>query len=298
MGYYHVVVQSYYGKNILPDEDSCLRYLEIAKRAFQKYHIGWLAYAVMPTHIHLLVEVAAEEELTVLRKARRNITLGYTTYARKERPELLGREKRIFHPTATVKALPTLHDVKQVIRYLHLNPLRKALETTLGESIRSSYSAILAVWEPQDLQNPFNRFWDLESIRDALAIGAVERLFGKNQNEQKQAFLSFHAQPVPEAAQQEPGELIKMKERKKGMFQKAELILKTYFMKNYAFGRRDYNEASRESFLHWLNRRGNPHKAELVLLLRKNTKLTAHEIATFLHIGDTTVKRIVASGKG
>lgn len=310
MRYYHVIAQSYYGREILPEEDDCLEYLMIARRAFQKYDIHWMGYAVMPTHVHLLVGVNAAENGTVngtaeandgddksalltLQKARRKITFAYTTYMRKKRPELLGKENRIFHPKVTVKSLSTLHDVKRVICYIHLNPLRKGLETTVGESIRSSYNAILATWEPQDMENLFNRFWELNEIRDALAIGEIGRAFGKNRNEQKRNFLSSHSQPVSESTWQDVMESAQMVASKKDMLEKAERIVKTYFMKNYSFGKREFTEENRELFLRWLNRRGNPHKEELVLFLRKNTRLTAHEIAVLLHIGDSTVRRIV-----
>lgn len=296
MGYYHVVVQSCYGKDVFTEEEDCLIYLGMVRDAFQKYKINWLAYAVMPTHVHLLVEIG-ENALATLQKARRKITFAFNTYARKQKPKLLGKENKIFHPNVTIKMPQTLHDVQQVIRYIHLNPLRKGLETTLGASIRTSYSIVLALWEPQNTENPFNHFFDLQDIRDAIAIETVERAFGKNRNEQKRNFLSFHAQPVPEAVPEDPTELLQIRVKKKEALEKAERILITYFMKYYSFERRTYNEDSRDSFLRWLNRKGNPHKTELILLLRKNTSLTAHEIAVLLHMGDTTVKKIVAEHK-
>lgn len=284
MEYYHVITQSYGGKNIFPTEADCLVYLQLVKGACQKYDVQWLAYAVMPTHTHLVVAVA-NGNVTHLKHMRYKVACGYAAYFRKVHPEICRGEKHIFHRKNQVKILQTPYDVKQEIRYAHLNPLRKNLETLPGQTIRSSYSAVLSFWEKDAPENPFNRFIELQEIRDALALEEVSRFFGRNRNEQKASFLSFHQAPLQEDLPLEkvtPDKLVK-----------AEELLRTYFAETYVFQGKDYNVGNRQAFLYWLNRRGNKRRTALVLQLRRQTAMRTHEIAIFLNTSDSTIKRIL-----
>lgn len=202
MKYYHIITQSYRGKNILPEIDDCVAYLQLTAKSFQHYQVLWLAYAVMPTHIHLCVAMPSDDDAEnrlVLAKARRKIACGYTAYARKQHPEWFWWEARIFEKRNTLKFLQTPYDVRQLIRYIHLNPLRKELEDTPGETVRSSHQAILALWDSLDPQNPFNCFAELQKVRNAMAAETFFALFGRNRNEQKQRYLALLAQPLTDA---------------------------------------------------------------------------------------------------
>lgn len=276
MEYYHVITQSYAGKTIIRDDEDCLFYLQTVKMAFQKYGIRWLAYAAMPTHTHLGVY----GDLENLAKARRNISYTYGVYVRKKYPEL----RRVFEEKKQVKLLQTQYDVKKLIRYANLNPMEKQLESVVGESLRSSYSAILARWNPKDAQNPFNHYVELREIRDAIAIEDVNWAFGRNINEQKQEFFSFHA--AFDATEQNENAT-------DSRFQKADKILADCFYSIHSFRGKKFDDEGRKGFLFWLNRRGNPAKTKIVLMLAQEARLKANEIAVFLNAGETTVRRIL-----
>lgn len=276
MEYYHVITQSYAGKTIIRDDEDCLFYLQTVKKAFQKYGIRWLAYAAMPTHTHLGVY----GDLENLAKARRNISYTYGVYVRKKYPEL----HRVFEEKNQVKLLQKQFDVKKLIRYANLNPMEKQLESVVGESIRSSYSAILARWNPKDLKNPYNRYVELQEIRDAIAIEDVNWAFGRNINEQKQEFFNFHA--AFDAAKHNENVA-------NPRVQNAEKILEDCFYSIHSFRGKKFDDKGRQGFLFWLNRRGNPAKTKIVLMLAEEAQLKANEIAVFLNAGETTVRRIL-----
>ena len=103
MEFYHVIIQSHAGKNILRDEDDCLFFLQTTKCAFEKYNIRWLAYAVMPTHIH----IGAYGDLSLLKKARHNICYTYGVFARKKYPEFTAGRRLVFKEENEIKFLQT-----------------------------------------------------------------------------------------------------------------------------------------------------------------------------------------------
>lgn len=281
MNYYHVITRSHGEKFIFRDEADCLFYLHAVKDACTQYQIFWLTYAVMPTHTHLLW-VGRLDNIT---KARRKISYSYSVYARKKYPELFYEQKKVIRVKNQVKWMQTSYDIKNVIRYIHLNPMEKDLETTLGASIRSSYSAVLARWEPENTQNPFNYFFELQEIRDALAFEPLCRIFGKNSNAQKQAFLSFHQEKLPATSEALPDLTGNMKT--------ANAIIYETFCKVRYYNGKPFDAKNREDFLLSLNRRSNPFKASLVLRLSQEAHLSGRAIADFLHMGHSTVKDIL-----
>lgn len=287
MKYYHVITQSYKGKNVFPTEEDCLVYLQLVKAACHQYDVAWISYAVMPTHTHLILAVD-QNAVARLTKARHKITCGYVAYARKKFPELCAGDNRIFCRKNTAKVLQTAYDVKTCICYLHRNPLNKALETTIGETVRSSYCAMLSLLEPENQENPFLRFIELREIRDGLALEDACRFFGRNRNEQRQVFLSSHATALQEGL---PTATVGMDQ---ALVQKAESILQNTFLQVHAFGGKPFDAENRQAFLYWINRRGNVYRTSIILQLHDNLSLSTRDIATLLNTSSTTVKRIIS----
>lgn len=327
MKYYHIITQSYRGKNILPEPEDCVAYLHLVAKSFQQYHVLWLGYAMMPNHIHLCAAMPSDDEennILILRKARRKVACGYIAHARKQHPELFFKEPRIFEKYNQVKFLQTPYDVRNLIRYIHLNPLRKDLENVPGETIRCSHQAILSLWEPQDSQNPFNCFAELQRVRNSLAAEEFFRLFGRNRNEQKQNYLSLLSQPLTDEqatqlnaqaqgqAQGQAGVAANARAggktstranaqtrlEKETELRKAEQVLRAYFSQHYAFQGKEFTTESRQAFLRWLNRpKNSAHKRAVVTYIAKRTSLSSREIAEVLNVGWSTVKNILKGQK-
>lgn len=281
MKYYHVITRAHGEKTIFKDDADCLFYLRAVKDACEKYEIRWLAYAVMPTHTHLLWGGNLEN----ITKARRKISYSYSIYIRKKYPELFCVQKKVIRAKNKVKWLQTNYDIKNEMRYIHLNPIEKNLETTLGASLRGSYNAVLSFWEPNNTQNPFNYFFALQEIRDALSTQAICRIFGNNSNAQKQFFLSFHQEKL--AVKEDSLPVLT------GELKTAEKIVYEFFCKSRYYGTKTFDARNREDFLLSLSRRNNPIKALLICRISQETNLSTRAIADFLHIGHSTVKDIL-----
>lgn len=285
MKYYHVITRAHGEKTIFKDDADCLFYLHAVKDACKKYEIRWLAYAVMPTHTHLLWG----GDLENITKARRKISYSYAVYARKKYPNLFSVQKKVIRAKNKVKWLQTNYDIKNEMRYIHLNPIEKNLETTLGASIRGSYNAVLSFWEPDNTQNPFNYFFALQEIRDALSTQSICRIFGNNSNAQKQFFLSFHQEKRSIKEESRPAFT--------GSLKIADDIVHDFFCKSRYYGKKTFDAKNREDFLLSLNRRNNPFKTPLICRISQETHLSTRAIADFLHIGHSTVKDILRKAK-
>lgn len=307
MQVFHVIFRSYFGKILFHEREDYLAYLRFVKRACEKYEMGWLAYALMPNHIHLVLRGDGEK----LPHVRYNISSGYAAYYRKKYASLCGRKDLVFQPRNTTKWLQAGNDLKQVLRYVNRNPITGGLEQVLGESCNSSYNGILAARDPDNMKNPFNACDELREIRDALDAESVYRVFGRSHSEQWQNFIAFHQVAAPEpmlsadstgaagavTGRAGQGTTAKAKGSMKRVsdLQKAETILKQYFSKRHSFYGKAFNEKNRQAFLKWLGRRGNSTKTQLVLALAAETSLSSREIAELLKIGHSTVHNIVKS---
>lgn len=279
MNYYHVITRSYGEKSIFNDEEDCLFYLKAVKDACEQYQLAWLAYAVMPTHTHLIWG----GELEHIIKARRKISCRYSIYARQKYAYLFLEKKKVIRPNNSIKWLQTAYDIKNTICYIHLNPIRKNLEGSLGESIRGSYLAPFSVWEPNNRKNPFCYFFALEELRETLALQSVCKLFGHNGNAQKQSYLSWHQKTLAEQVPETPA----------GNLKKADAIVHEFFERTRFYKGKPYDAKNREAFLLSLNRRNHPYKSQLVCRISQETGLSTGAIADFLHMGRTTVKNIL-----
>lgn len=292
MQYFHVIFKSRNDKTIFHKEADYVIYLQQVKRACEKYAVAWLAYAIMSNHIHLVL-CGDQDKLPHLRY---NISSGYAAYYRRSYPCYSAPGEPVFCSHNTTKWLQANNDLRQGIRYVNRNPIEKALECELGDSICSSYSALLAARRPDDQNNPFNLYEELREIRDALNADMVFRAFGKNHSEQWQHFIAFHKISAPDISVSKNAS--QQQKQLDVDWQRAELILKQHFSTRYSYSKKEYNEKNRQEFLGWLGKRGNPAKANLVHRLLAETQLSCRQIAAFLQLGHSTVQNIINQVKG
>ena len=256
-----------------------MAYLHMVARACEKYAVCWLAYALMSNHIHLVLRC----ESSALRDVRYNISSGYAAYYRRTYPQYSAPGEPVFRSHNTTKWLQAGNDLRQALRYVHRNLIEKGMESSLGENPRTSYRLLLSTRMSVSLYDEFL------GIRDALEADLVFRAFGKNREEQLQNFIAFHkgsgetAVAMPAIADE---------------LCVAETILRQCFSRRYTFSAREYNDKNRQAFLSWLGGRGNTLKEELVLQLAAETSLSGRQIAEFLQLGETTVKKILRRAHG
>jgi REP element-mobilizing transposase RayT len=117
--FYHVIARGNQRQNIFLDEKDYQRYLSYLSDYKTRYEFHVYAYALMRNHVHLLIEV----EATPLSKIMQALQFRYTRYFNTR----YGKEGHLFQ--GRYKAILCDKDayLLELIRYIHLNPIRSNL---------------------------------------------------------------------------------------------------------------------------------------------------------------------------
>ena len=167
-GLYHVIVRGNQGNRAFLDRDDHLKCLQFLARALAEEGVTPYAYCLMPDHIHLLPEQTGDQALA---KVMRRFLSGYTRYFN-------GRHQKsgnLFtrHQAVLVEKETYLRDL---VRYILLNPVRSGLVKTPGEYPWTCYGAYAGTRSVGPVRPP---------VETAL------RLFGNNPRASRQAFRDF-----------------------------------------------------------------------------------------------------------
>ena len=134
-GLYHVMLRGNNGKNIFFDNTD-QEYLEkLAAEGVKRFDHKILAYCWMSNHIHLAIEVNKIH----LSKIIQNLSFRYTRYINK-------KKKQVGHLfQGRYKAILVEKDnyLLELIRYIHLNPVRANLVNKLSDYKWSSHNLYL-----------------------------------------------------------------------------------------------------------------------------------------------------------
>jgi putative transposase len=116
---YHVMCRGNQGQSIFKDDFDRERYLEFLKESQKRFGFRLYAYVLMGNHVHHLIEIGQ----TPLSKVMQNILFRYTRYwnhRNKKTGHLFqGRYKAILCAKESY--------LLELIRYLHLNPVRSKI---------------------------------------------------------------------------------------------------------------------------------------------------------------------------
>ena len=133
---YHVMARGNQGQAIFTDDSDRRRYLEILQESQKRYNYLVYAYVLMGNHIHHLVQIGQ----TPLAKVMQNILFRYTRYWN-------AKHKKTGHLfQGRYKAILCDKDnyLLELIRYLHLNPVRSKIVQDPARYPWSSHAAYLA----------------------------------------------------------------------------------------------------------------------------------------------------------
>ncbi len=132
---YHVMSRGNQGQSIFNDDGDRERYLNLLTESQKRFGYHLHAYVLMENHIHHLIEIGQ----TPLSKVMQNLLFRYTGYwnrRHKKRGHLFqGRYKAILCDEESY--------LLELIRYLHLNPVRSKIVGDPGEYAWSSHGAYL-----------------------------------------------------------------------------------------------------------------------------------------------------------
>ncbi|MFQ6109602.1 MAG: transposase [Candidatus Aminicenantales bacterium] len=117
--FYHTIARGNNKQETFRDDQDYRIYISRLKQYEQRYRFILYAYALMPNHIHLIIETGAQP----LSKIMQGLQLSYTLYFHKKHSTVghlfQARYKTILCQRETY--------LLELVRYIHLNPVRSAL---------------------------------------------------------------------------------------------------------------------------------------------------------------------------
>ena len=138
---YHVVIRGNNRAPIFSDDRDRRRYLELLVRYKQRFKYLLHAYALMPNHVHLILEPAPG---TTISRIMQCVSIAYTKFFNK-RHERVGH---VFQGRFRSRLIEQDLYLLAASRYVHLNPVRAKLVSHPGAFPWSSYRAYQE--DPQD----------------------------------------------------------------------------------------------------------------------------------------------------
>ncbi|MBU2514192.1 transposase [bacterium] len=163
---YHVMLRGNDGQTIFFDPKDYSSFEQLVAEGVERFQYQIHAYCWMPNHVHMVVEVTG----IPLSKIIQNLSFRYTRWINK-------RENRIGHLfQGRYKAI--LIDVDnyllELIRYIHLNPVRSNLANSLDDYRWSAHKAYLG-----------------KAKCDWLSTDWVLRRFNRKKSEARKAYQRF-----------------------------------------------------------------------------------------------------------
>jgi len=169
-GFYHVMLRGNGGQDIFLDPGDGRLFLDILGEAAARFGLRIHAWCLMPNHAHLLLQVGAEP----LARFMQRVTQRYTARINK-REERAGH---LFQGRYRAVLVDADSYLMELVRYIHLNPVRAGLADSPEAWRWSSHRGYLgrealALLTTEDLLARFdaNRAAAIKRYRDFVAAG-------------------------------------------------------------------------------------------------------------------------------
>ena len=118
--YYHIYNRGAHKENIFYSDDQYLRCLNLLEKYSPKYSVSIIAYCLMPNHYHLVIRQNENGSIS------RCIQTTFNAYS--QTVNLMEQHSgTLFQGKAKAKQIDSESSLIQVIRYVHLNPVRAGL---------------------------------------------------------------------------------------------------------------------------------------------------------------------------
>ncbi|WAA09055.1 transposase [Fervidibacillus albus] len=121
---YHVMTRGINRQTIFEDETDKYKYLSILKRYKLEYQFELYAYCLMDNHVHLLIK---EPENTTISEIMKRINISYVFWYNKK----YERTGPLFQDRFKSENVDSLPYFRTVLRYIHQNPLKAGIETSV-----------------------------------------------------------------------------------------------------------------------------------------------------------------------
>jgi len=157
---YHIIVRGNNKQPIYLDKNDYQRFIKMLKTAKEKYNFKLYAFALMPNHFHLLLKPGEKAGIS---KIMQSLNTGFTMYFNRKHNRCghlyQGRYKSILVEEEVY--------LLELIRYIHLNPVRAELVEDVSKYAYSS----------------FNHYMDLKE-KDLVDKDEILERFGKTKEVQ------------------------------------------------------------------------------------------------------------------
>lgn len=177
-GVYHVITRGIEGKEIFKDEKDRQEFLSRLQTSLQKTKSKCYAWVLMPNHIHLMIQTIKSSLTDVMRRLLTAYAVYFNRRHRRHGYLYQNRYKSVLCQQDTY--------FQELVRYIHLNPLRaKIVEglTQLDSYPWSGHSALIG---------KKNRSWQ--------DIDEVLLWFGRNKKEALKRYREFIADGIGKAS--------------------------------------------------------------------------------------------------
>src|SRR3989338_3769919 len=131
---YHVTARGDNRERIFADDVDRQQYLVLLRRYKASLRFTLHAYALMPNHLHLIVEPAPG---TTISRIMQCVTISHTRYFNRRH----GRVGHVFQGRFHSRLIEKESYLLVASRYVHLNPERAKLAARPGDYVWSSYRA-------------------------------------------------------------------------------------------------------------------------------------------------------------
>ncbi len=172
--FYHVILRGNARQAIFRGQDDILRFETILGQGVEKYDLRIYAYCWMPNHVHMALQVSE----IPLSKMMQTLSQRYTRWFN-HRYDRVGH---LFQGRYKAILVDDQGYLLELIRYIHLNPVRAGLVSDAADYGNSSHGAYL---DP-------NRSVAWLSVDPAL------KLFDSTESAAQTRYLHFMGQPVDE----------------------------------------------------------------------------------------------------
>ena len=135
--WYHVMNRGTQARDIFVDDADRYGFLRLLSQPRQRHHIEIHAYALMGTHFHLLVRTPLANLSKAMQQIGSSYAQGFNHRQRTEGPVFRGRYKALLVDNDAY--------LTELIRYIHLNPVRAGLCESARGYEWSSHSEYLGL---------------------------------------------------------------------------------------------------------------------------------------------------------
>ena len=131
-GIYHIMLRGINRQTIFEDEEDRLKFIDTLRHYKQECEYNIFAFCLMDNHVHLVIKEGKEP----LEKLMKRIGVSYVYWYNWK----YKRSGHLFQDRYKSEEIEDDSYLLEVIRYIHHNPLKANMITTLGEYRWSSYA--------------------------------------------------------------------------------------------------------------------------------------------------------------